>query len=96
MAALDLLYREGFAYHKAGVMLMDLVPRSRRLGGLFDDSDAIDRRSRLNSTLDAVNRKFGRGTLVVAGAGTERGWQMRRQHLSPAYTTAVESLPEAR
>ena len=96
LAALDLLYREGFAYHKAGVMLMDLVPRSQRQGGLFDDSDAIDRRSRLNSTLDAVNRKFGRGTLAVAGAGTERGWQMRRQHLSPAYTTAVESLPEVR
>jgi len=96
LAALDLLYREGFAYHKAGVMLMDLVPRSQRQGGLFDDGDAIDRRSRLNSTLDAVNRKFGRGTLAVAGAGTERGWQMRRQHLSPAYTTAVESLPEVR
>ncbi|WP_420429457.1 Y-family DNA polymerase [Algiphilus sp.] len=96
LAALDLLYREGFAYHKAGVMLMDLVPRSQRQGGLFDDSDAIDRRSRLNSTLDAVNRKFGRGTLAVAGAGTERGWQMRRQHLSPAYTTAVESLPKVR
>ena len=96
LAALDLLYREGFAYHKAGVMLMDLVPRSQRQGGLFDDSDAIDRRSRLNSTLDAVNRKFGRGTLAVAGAGTERGWQMRRQHLSPAYTTALEALPEVR
>lgn len=96
LAGLDLLYRDGFAYHKAGVMLMDLVPCSQRQASLFDDPEAIDRRSRLNSTLDAVNRKFGRGALAVAGAGTERGWQMRREHLSPAYTTALEALPEVR
>ena len=96
LACLDLLYRDGFAYHKAGVMLMDLVPCSQRQASLFDDPEAIDRRSRLNSTLDAVNRKFGRGALAVAGAGTERGWQMRREHLSPAYTTALEALPEVR
>lgn len=96
VTALELLYRSGFAYHKAGVMLMDLMPRSQRQGGLFDDAAAIDRRTQLNSTLDAVNRKFGRGALTVAGAGIERGWQMRRNHLSPPYTTAVEALPIVR
>lgn len=96
LAALHLLYRDGFAYHKAGVMLMELMPRAQRQGGLFDDAAVIDRRTQLNSTLDAVNRKFGRGALAVAGAGIERGWQMRRNHLSPPYTTAVEALPIVR
>lgn len=92
---LERLYRAGFAYQKAGVMLMELTPRAQRQAGLFDDVAAIDLRTQLNSTLDAVNRKFGRGALALAGAGVEKGWQMRRGNLTPAYTTDPTALPVA-
>ena len=93
---LEHLYRPGFAYQKAGVMLTELGPRAQRQAGLFDHVSAIDRRTNLNAALDTINQRFGRGAVAVAGAGTERGWQMRRGNLTPAYTTDPSELPIAR
>lgn len=93
---LERLYRPGFGYQKAGVILMDLSPHAQRQAGLFDDVSAINRRTNLNASLDAINQRFGRGAVAVAGAGSERGWQMRRGNLTPAYTTDPAKLPIAK
>ena len=95
-AGLKLMYRSGFRYKKAEVVLMGLRPKARRQAGLFDDADALAKRDRLNATLDRVNARFGRGALAVAAAGIEKDWGMRRQRLSPCYTTRWDELPVAR
>lgn len=115
LRGLRAVYRPGYAYKKAGTMLMGLSPKAQRQATLFDDEAALARRDRLNSTLDRVNVRFGRGALALAGAGRAPGWvmrsahrhearglappgreAMRRQRLTPAYTTDWQALPVVR
>lgn len=86
------MYRPGFAYQKAGVMLSDLRPRTMAQASLFADLED-DRGRQLMATLDAINGRWGRGTLRSAAGGMEKPWQMKRQRLSPRYTTDWEGLP---
>lgn len=94
--ALDSIYRPGYHYKKAGVMLMDLSPKGQRQITLFEDADKIERRARLNGVLDAANQRFGSGTLALAGGGIQKTWRMKRARLSPRYTTCIDELPVAR
>lgn len=47
------------------------------------------------AALDAVNRRWGRGALTVAGAGINRPWTLKREMISPAYTTRLSDVPSA-
>src|SRR5690606_25369200 len=88
------LYRPGFAYKKAGIMLTDLQSAQLRQGSLFDAAAANDERAaRLMSTLDALNERWGKGVVRVATSGTQQTWAMRRERLSPSYTTNWDALP---
>jgi DNA polymerase V len=49
--------------------------------------------SRVMETVDHVNRKYGTGTLFYASGGIDRPWGMRRELLSPAYTTRWDEIP---
>lgn len=90
------IYRAGFRYHKAGVMLMGLMPAEHRQTTLFEDTAAIARRQRLNETVDKINGKFGRRTVELAGAGIAKPWSMRAGNRTPAYTTDWQALPTVR
>jgi DNA polymerase V len=100
---LEQIYRSGYRYQKAGVMLLDLAPADQGQQSLFDgDDDAVPPdRPQLMRVLDAINRSMGRDTLWLAGQGlTQRerrdSWRMNRKNLSPAYTTRWADLPVAR
>lgn len=84
-------WRDGHAYTKAGVMLDDLVAAELRPRTLFEGD--LERRDRLMSALDEVNGRFGRFTAVPAAQGFERGWRMRAENRSPAYTTRIAEVP---
>ena len=88
------IYRPGFGYHKAGVMLLDLRPAGNRQFSLLDgQGGAGDTRSdKLMSVLDGVNQRYGRGSLRLAAEGVDRTWRMRRGNLSPRYTTDWSGL----
>jgi len=92
------IYRPGFGYHKAGVMLLDLVPAANRQLALFDSQggDRDARSESLMAVLDDVNQRYGRRSLHLAAEGCERPWQMRRGNLSPGYTTSWDGLPVVR
>lgn len=95
LAALRRIYRSGFAYQKAAVMLTELVSRGDRQGGLFEAADE-GRSEALMSTLDAINRRWGRGTVQLSVEGLEQPWAMRREHLSPACTSDWAELLNVR
>ena len=86
--ALRRIYRPGYGYHKAGITLMEIVPRVNQQFSLFVPAGVeISRNDRLMGTLDAINGRYGRGVLKLAAEGVAKGWQMRRGNLSPRYTT---------
>lgn len=92
--AVDRLYREGIQYRKAGVLLFDLQPAAGVVGSLFAQPDP--RAERVMATMDAINRRYGRGTLKLAAEGTGAlPWLTRRQRLSARYTTRLAELPTA-
>lgn len=88
------LYRPGFQYQKAGILLSELQPASLNQGQLFGTVD-IARRNRLMTVMDQLNRDMGRGTLFLAGAGIDRNWRMRQGNRSPRYTTHWAEIPVA-
>lgn len=94
-AILKHIYRPGFKYAKAGVMLMDLQPAMRQQLTLDLDEDMPENRIRLMQAMDEVNQRFGRGTLHLASAGTagrHRAWSMKQERLSSGFTTDWEGL----
>ncbi|MDI3258392.1 MAG: Y-family DNA polymerase [Sinobacteraceae bacterium] len=96
VAGLQALYRPGFSYKKAGVMLMEIAAGATRQASLLEDPEACARRERLNVAIDRIGSRFGRGALTLAGAGLrghDARWTMRRQRLTPAYTTCWTDLP---
>ncbi len=96
LAGLRRLYKPGYAYQKAGVMLLDLSDTGHAQGALF----ATDRGNpALMRVMDRVNAYWGRGTLRLAAEGvpaSNRDWRMRRGMMSPCYTTRWSDLPVVR
>lgn len=85
------LFKPGYAYQKAGVMLLELRDARYEQGMLFDD--ATPDRPRLMEVIDRANDRWGRGTLRFASEGVEKAWHMKRGNLSPAWTTNWQELP---
>ena len=98
LAGLQHIYRPGFRYKKAGVMLTGLAPHGERQVGLFDQPEREERRERLNQVLDRIEAQFGCGAITVAAARRHKAsaWPMKRSRLSPAYMTDWGELPLAR
>jgi len=94
VALLGALFKAGYRYVKAGVMLDDLRPRGLHQGSLFDAQPPVHdlRRERLMGVLDQANGKWGRGSLGVGVVKHQKGWAMNRDALSPRYTTCWEEL----
>ncbi len=94
---LHAIYKPGFNFIKAGVMLLDLQDGSVEQKEL-DLEPESPARGELMATLDKLNDRFGRGTVLVASAGLEgkkRSWSMRQELLTPQYTTNWNHLPIA-
>lgn len=84
------LYKPGFKYAKAGVMLMDLQPATREQLALDLDDTMPENRVRLMQAMDQLNQRYGRGTLKLASAGaplTRKLWAMRQERMSSGFTT---------
>jgi DNA polymerase V len=92
---LNQIYRNGYAYQKAGVMLVDIVPATLRPRTLFDDADALRKSHALMGVIDSINRRMGSGSVRFLGEGTEKCWAMRRENVSRRCTTEWKELVEA-
>ncbi len=98
-AALQLLeriYRSGFRYKKAGVMLTGIIPEWDRQLDLFRPVRETERQLGLMRVMDGINRGMGRDTLRFASQGIEPAWGMRRAYLSRRYTTRWDEIPVVR
>ncbi|MHC6686323.1 Y-family DNA polymerase [Klebsiella pneumoniae] len=93
---LDAIWRDGHRYQKAGVMLGDFYSQGVAQLNLFDDNAPRKNSGKLMEVLDHLNAKNGRGSLYFAGQGIQTTWQMKRDMLSPRYTTRFSDLLKVR
>lgn len=90
---LERIFRPGFAYQRAGVLLPDLAPAGIEQASLFSGEAENSRRSeRLMDAVDKINRTHGRQTVRYASETLSERWQMRQRLKSPAYTTNWKEL----
>lgn len=93
VAALDSMYRPGYCYKKAGVILSEIHPDTQYQSDMF--AGALDDPV-LMATFDQINARFGKGTMKLSQDGSRRSWQMRQERKSPEYTTNWAELPVCR
>ncbi|MNY02051.1 DNA polymerase V subunit UmuC [compost metagenome] len=90
------IWRDDVRYMKGGVMLADFTPMSMQQGDLFAPEQQSPRSEALMQVIDKINQ--GRlGKVYFAARGIDRSeWMMKREQLSPRYTTCISEIPEAR
>lgn len=92
MDALDQIWLDGHRYMKAGVMLGDFFSQGVCQLNLFDEYRPQPNSEALMRVVDGLNQS-GKASLFFAGQGIEKSWAMKREMLSPAYTTRFADLP---
>ena len=93
------IYEPGYQLIKAGVMLLDLQPNTVHQCELQLEEEPGRDRTRLMGALDAINGRYGKGTLHVGATGLadeRRDWVLRQERRTPRYTTRWAELPLAR
>ncbi len=89
------IYKPGYAYHKAGVLLMELEGTANKQGDLFADPVDEGKSTALMATLDAMRKRYGSDIISVAGEGVRKRWAVRSANRSPNYTTRWAEIPTA-
>ena len=98
-AGMRRIYEPGYKMAKAGVMLLDLVPGGVLQGELALEEEDHRDRTRLMVALDALNQRYGKGTVHSANTGgtnKRQAWVMKQERCTPQYTTRWEDVPVAK
>lgn len=87
------IYVEGVRFYRCGVGAIELESRAFKQLDLFmpDNSNPV-----LMKCLDKINTRYGQGTLKLGAEGQSNVWQMKRQFLSPQYTSCWRDIPKIR
>lgn len=93
--ALEAIYKKGYRYKKAGVLVMDIVEENQIQGSLFDRVDR-DKHTAIMKAIDDINSRFGRDALKIAVQGSGKKWKLRQEKLSPRYTTNWKDIIKIR
>ncbi|MFC7297901.1 Y-family DNA polymerase [Herminiimonas aquatilis] len=91
MQGLQQIFKEGFQYKKAGVILGDIGPEHIIQTDLFAAQEDGCSAS-IMATMDEINAKYGRGTLKISNDGARNAWGMRADNKSPHYTTNWDEI----
>ena len=91
LIALNYIFKNGYKYQKAGIMLSGLS-NSQGSKNLFS-SIKDDKIKNLMKSIDNTNYRFGRSTLSLASAGINKKWNIKRQHYSKIDTSDFYCLP---
>tara|TARA_A100000164_G_C21920845_1_gene780590 strand:+ start:1351 stop:2568 length:1218 start_codon:yes stop_codon:yes gene_type:complete len=90
--ALNDIYKYGYSYQKAGIILSNLKDAKQNDHNLL--TPLLENKSKkLMRAIDYTNSKYGRYAISIAQAGLSKGWKMRREHSSKIDTASFDSLP---
>ena len=87
---LKAIFKEGYFYKKAGVILMGLTPNYETQLSFFDNSNP--KHQPLMSVIDKINRSFGNNKVKFATQSLGRQWKMKQEKLSKSYTTRIDEI----
>ena len=92
--AVDMIYRSGYLYQKAGIMLLDLIPENINQYDFFENTNYTSSDNRMQ-VIDSLNKKFGAGTIANGSIRLKNNekWTSKKFYLSPRYTTQWDELP---
>ena len=88
------IYRNGYAYKKAGVLLLDLDQGGHQQLNLFNGGER-EKHERLVGAMEQLTTAYGPRAAFLAAQGLERSWSMKRNRLTSRYTTSWDELPVA-
>lgn len=86
------LYKKGFNYKKAGVIVMGIKPEKDHQFSLFNDENP--KHKSIMKVIDKVNLKYRSPKIKIANQDLDKTWKMKQEHLSPRYTTAINEIIE--
>ena len=86
------IYRKGYQYHKAGIMLLNLQPKALQQGLLFPPKQQ-SKRKQLLEAIEEIRSTYGPESAFLAAQGIQRKWEMKRNYQSPRYTTNWQEIP---
>jgi len=95
LTGLKSIYKPGFSYKKAGVLLDDLLPFSQHQKSLFDDKEAQAHSEFLMQAIDEINDTMGSGTIKFFGEGLKKQWRAKAEKKTRCYTTRIDEIPVA-
>ena len=91
--ALKSIYKPGYYYQKAGIILSKLKDSDGKDINLL--TPLLENKSKeLMKAIDYTNMKYGRHAISIANAGISKGWKMRREHSSKIDTASFNHLPK--
>lgn len=95
---LSTTFNDRAAYHRANVLLYDLVDGRAMQTDLFGivDLDGSNRSQARLQALDTLNQRYGRRTVHYAAEDLSQAWEPKHVHRSPRYTTNWQELPVIR
>ncbi len=91
--ALQKIYREGYHYKKAGVIVSGIINKNEVQSTLFDEEDR-SKNEKMMQILGNINSRYGSQTLKLAAQGFQKKWKLRQERLSAGYATQWDNLME--
>lgn len=88
-----MLYKEGFEYKKAGIILMEITDVINEQIDLFEDRSSSEMKSKLIQSIDKINNKYKFNKVYFASQGIKKEWSMKSDMRSPKYTTKWSDIP---
>ena len=85
------IFKPGYNYKKAGVIVSGIAPDSQSQQSLFDRVNRI-KHQKVMEAMDKINDRYGRAKVRIGTQGTERKWKLKQEQLSPCYTTQWNDL----
>ena len=89
--ALKMIYKKNYLYKKAGVIVKNIISQAEVQMSLFDTVDRCKKR-KLMCSVDRINMLMGRDKVYLASQGVQKRWAIKKQQLSPCYTTQFSDL----
>ena len=91
LIALRNIYRKGYSFKKAGVIIMDIVPDWAIQQNMFDTVDR-EKQKKLMEVVDRLNSGFTRNNISLAIQSGQRKWKLKQEMISPSYTTKLSDV----